>query len=174
MKNSSLLTYKGLSLSFCYLFGPVLLFSCPKIMSFTEPWRYLVHLHICTRKKHHGTFSRTIIFHSWKNIVRPIKCRERWFFTSELSSFALLIGCCKFWNDFYAFSFLWINLNTYMINIHLHRRKTYLMCPNFVPVGPACYLLSKTFQFYCHCQIVINTSMTSSGIMSSITSENFD
>ena len=31
MKNSSLLTYRGLSLSFCHLFGPVLLFSCPRI-----------------------------------------------------------------------------------------------------------------------------------------------
>ena len=45
MKNSSLLTYRGQSVSFCYLFGPVLLFSCPKIMSFTEPPRYFVHSH---------------------------------------------------------------------------------------------------------------------------------
>ena len=51
MKNSSLLTYRGLSLSFCHLFGPVLLFSCPKIMSLTEPQRYFVHSLIRFRKK---------------------------------------------------------------------------------------------------------------------------
>ena len=28
-----------------------------------------------------------------KNIVRPIRGRERWFFTSEISSFASMIGC---------------------------------------------------------------------------------
>ena len=38
------------------------------------------------------------------------------------------------------------------------------MCPNFVPVGFACAFLSKTPQFSCHCQIIINTSMTSSCI----------
>ena len=51
MKNSSLLTYRGRRLSFCHLSGPVLLFSCPKIMSLTEPRRYFVHSHIRTRKK---------------------------------------------------------------------------------------------------------------------------
>ena len=37
--------------------------------------------------------SRSITFHKWRNVVRPIRRRERCFFTSESSLFASLIGC---------------------------------------------------------------------------------
>ena len=69
MKNSSLLTYRGLSLSFCHLFGLVLLFSCPKIMSLTEPQRYFVHSHIRTRKERR--IFRHVVKHGLDLFVKP-------------------------------------------------------------------------------------------------------
>ena len=59
----------------------------------------------------------TINFHWWENIVRPIKGRERWFFTEWNfivlgANWLLLI-----WNDYYTHPYLWINLYTRIIKI---------------------------------------------------------
>ena len=48
-------------------------------------------LHVRVSQSEHWTIN----FHWWKNIVRPIKGRERWFFTaSEILSFLMPIGYC--------------------------------------------------------------------------------
>ena len=55
-------------------------------------------LHVRVSQSEHWTIN----FHWWKNIVRPIKVRERWFFTEwnfiVLDADWLLL----IWNDYYA------------------------------------------------------------------------
>ena len=66
-------------------------------------------LHVRVSQSEHWTTN----FHWWKNIVRPIKGRERWFVTK--ANFIVLDAdwLLLIWNDFYAQPYRWINLKTH-------------------------------------------------------------
>ena len=77
---------------------------------FTLACEQVLHVRVSQSKRW------TINFHQWENIVRPIKGRERWFFTEWNfivldADWLLLIR-----NDYYAHPYRWINLYTHVIN----------------------------------------------------------
>ena len=77
---------------------------------FTLACEQVLHVRVSQSKRW------TINFHWWKNIVRPIKGRERCFFTEWNfivldADWLLLIR-----NDYYAQPYRWINLYTHIIN----------------------------------------------------------
>ena len=93
---------------------------CNKIVNWTDVHKPFRHLE---NKKAACQFSRQgwrglpyDHFSLVKNIVRPIRRRERWFFTSEISSFVWLICATKNRTIFSSLSSVWINLSTYKIN----------------------------------------------------------
>ena len=79
---------------------------------FTLACEQVLHVRVSQSKRW------TINFHQWENIVRPIKGRERWFFTEWNfivldADWLLLIR-----NDYYAHPSRWINLCTHIIKLH--------------------------------------------------------
>ena len=120
---SSFLVPKKVCKSFtsCCVFVMWLVFLfCNKIVNWTDVHKPFRHLE---NKKAACQFSRQgwrglpyDHFSLVKNIVRPIRRRERWFFTSEISSFVWLICATKNRTIFSSLSSVWINLSTYKIN----------------------------------------------------------
>ena len=81
---------------------------------FTLACEQVLHVRVSQSKRW------TINFHQWENIVRPIKSRERWFFTEWNfivldADWLLLIR-----NDYYAQPYRWINLYTHVIKCCKH------------------------------------------------------
>ena len=84
---------------------------------FTLACEQVLHVRVSQSKRW------TINFHQWKNIVRPIKGRERWFptewnFIVLDADWLLLIR-----NDYYAQPYQWINLYTHIIKSYIRLDK---------------------------------------------------
>ena len=80
---------------------------------FTLACEQVLHVRVSQSKRW------TINYHQWENIVRPVKGRERWFFTEWNfivldADWLLLIR-----NDYYAHPYRWINLYTHIIKIYV-------------------------------------------------------
>ena len=107
-------------------------------------------LHVRVSQSEHWTIN----FHWWKNIVRPIKGRERCFFTEWNfivldADWLLLIR-----NDYYAQPYRWKNLYTHIIISDAHC-KVEPLTPSTARLPPSRGRLYKTLNhFFNHCFVV--------------------